>query len=420
MKTPELYHFEKTFCKNAWNLCDTTYEIVLSLRDRYEYRDQWTKVKNGRASIYSLIVRVGVKVKVNAGAVYYPYYFNFYEAPDFVGPEDAARTIDNIRKDCNKAETKYIVKNKRKATPPNLGEEVNKAIKDFVYDRVTEAFTIDFTITYHTYDPTNHIEFVTADLNGAVVQAEYHFKSNDIDLKGQYHGNKIANIGFKIWRDGKLLQSFDPRGTTYVDSYEKWIRAMEEHSKGALLKENTMVNIQSQFNQVVFDDTEDFLKNHSHLTQFCYHEVIQARKDWNSEVVDITVNWSKAKADVLVKEYSDSRTRSDLGRYLISRGLVNEIKIVVKENGEAITDAYFKNSDVLLITRMALRDTPWIANNFKEALKAHLIKTFIEDVIRLPSNTAKVLNELNATTEQKKIVAKDFEEDEDEHLWEED
>ena len=420
MKTPELYHFEKTFCENAWNLCDTTYEITLTLKNRYEYRDQWIKVKNGRASFYSLIDRVGVKVKVNAGAVYYPYYFNFYEAPNFVGPEDAAKTIDNIRKDCNKAETKYIVKNKRKATPPSLGEEVSKAILNFVSERVIEAFTINFTITYHCYDPTNHIEFVVANLNGADVQVEYHFKSSDIDLKGQYHGNKVANIGFKIWRDGKLLQSFDPRGTTYVDSYEKWIQAMEGHSKGALLKENTMVNVQSQFNQVVFDDTEDFLKNHSHLTQFCYHEAIQARNDRNRTDVDIKVNWSKAKADDLVKEYSDSKIRSNLGNYLISRSLVNEIKIVVKENGETITDAYFKDSDVLMIARMALRNTPWVANNFKEALKAHLIKTFIEGVVRLPSNTAKVLNELNATIEQRRIVAKDFEEDEDDHLWEED
>ena len=96
MKTPELYHFEKTFCENAWNLCDTTYEITLTLKNRYEYRDQWIKVKNGRASFYSLIDRVGVKVKVNAGAVYSPYYFNFYEAPNFVGPEDAAKTIFNL------------------------------------------------------------------------------------------------------------------------------------------------------------------------------------------------------------------------------------------------------------------------------------------------------------------------------------
>ena len=420
MKTPELYHFEKTFCKNAWNLYDTSYEIVLALRDRYEFRDQWNLVKHGRASFYSLIAKVGVKVKVEAGSVYYPYYFNFYEAECFTGGEEAARTIDGIRKDCNKTETKYIAKNKRKATPPTLGEEVSKAITDFVSARVIEAFTVDFSINFHVYDPTEHIEFVTANLNGAVVQVEYHFKSNDIDLKGQYQGNKVANIGFKIWRDGKLVESFDPRGTTYVDSYNRWLKAMEEHSKGALLKEIQSTNIQAQFNQIVFDDTEDFLKNHSHLTQFCYHKGIQARNDRNRTDIDITVNWSKAKADLLVKEYSESGTRANLGNYLIARSLVNEIKIVVKDNGETITDAYFKNADVLMLTRMTLRDTPWIANNFKEALKSHLIETFGEEVVRLPSNTAKVLNELNATTEQKKIVAKDFEEEEDEHLWEED
>lgn len=418
MGTPELYHLEeKVFNKGTSSYYYTTYEIMLTLLDRNSHQQLWKKCYEGREESLALLDRVGVKVIVYNGSRKQEYTIrNFYEADNYKNYIEAAKDLNAIRVEGDRLETKRCLRKKsplRSLYAGDLGEKIYNDILDFIRDRINDAFKVDFEIAESKYDDAQHIEWITAKFKDYILTVDFHFKSADIDLDGQYLGNKIANVGFKCYKGSykDCIKGFRIPNYNYKESLD----SLKEYLKEVTYLSDEVVGTKliATLNQRVYDDTQAYLKDHSHLTKYMY-------KDWSKNIngrgsgtkVEIVANWKTSKLDSLIKDYNESFSKKmPLGDFLRSCGLVSELSVVVEEDNLPIVNLLVKNEDdpQMLKVLDSIQVTKPFYKTFKSNLSTYLSNTFADRVIKLPSKISEVLNDLKATPYQKKVIADEIE-----------
>ena len=418
MGTPELYHLEeKVFNKGNSSYYYTTYEIMLTLLDRDSHQQLWKKCYEGLEESLALLDRVGVKVIVYNGSRKQEYKIrDFYNADNYKNYIEAAKDLNAIRVEGDRLEPARCLKKKslfRCLYAGTLGEKIYEDIMNFIRDRITEAFKVDFEITESKYDDVQHIEWITAKFKDYILTVDFHFKSADIDLDGQYLGNKIANVGFKCYKGSYKDCVKDFRISKY--NYEKSLEVLQEYLKEITYLSDGIVGTKlvAPLNQRVYDDTQAYLKDHSHLTKYMY-------KNWSKDVdergngtkVEIIANWKTSKLDSLIKDYNESfNKKMPLGDFLRSCGLVSELSVVVEKDNLPIVDLLIKNDNdpQMLKVLDLIQFTKPFYKTFKSNLSTYLSNTFADRVIKLPSRISEVLNDLKATPYQKKVIADEIE-----------
>ena len=273
MGTPELYHLEeKVFNKRTLSYYYTTYEIMLTLLDRDSHYQLWKKCYEGREESLALLGKVGVKVIVYNGSRKQEYKIrDFYEADNYKNYIEAAKDLNAIRVEGDRLEPARCLKKKSLLHclyAGTLGEKIYEDIMNFIRDRINDAFKVDFEITESKYDDAQHIEWITAKFKDYILTVDFHFKSADIDLDGQYLGNKIANVGFKCFKG-----SYENCVKDFINSkynYKNSLEVLEEYLKEVtyLSEEVIGTKLIAPLNQRVYDDTQAYLKDHSHLTKY--------------------------------------------------------------------------------------------------------------------------------------------------------
>lgn len=414
MGTPELYHLEeKIFNKGNGLYYYTTYEIMLTLLDRDSHYQLWKKCYEGREESLALLGRVGVKVIVYNGSRKQEYTIrDFYKADNYKNYIEAAKDLNAIRVEGDRLEPARCLRKKsllRCLYAGNLGEKIYEDIMNFIRDRINDAFKVDFEITESKYDEAQHIEWITAKFKDYILTVDFHFKSADIDLDGQYLGNKIANVGFKCYKGSykDCIKGF----RVFIYNYEESLDSLKEYLKEITYLSDGVVGTKlvAALNQRVYDDTQAYLKDHSHLTKYMY-------KDWSKDVgergngtkVEIIANWKTSKLDSLIKDYNESFSKKmPLGDFLRSCGLVSELSVVVEKDNLPIVNLLIKNDNdpQMLKVLDSIQVTKPFYKTFKSNLATYLSNTFGDRVIKLPSKISEVLDDLKATPYQKKVIA---------------
>ncbi len=384
------------------------------------YRDShyqlWKKCYGGLEESLALLTRVGVKVYVYDGSKKQEYTIrNFYEADSYKNYIEAAKDLNAIRVEGDRLETKRCLRKKsplRSLYAGDLGEKIYNDILDFIRDRINDAFKVDFEITESKYDEVQHIEWITAKFKDYILTVDFHFKSADIDLDGQYLGNKIENVGFKCYKGSykDCIKGFRISNTLKYN-YRESLEVLKEYLKEITYLSDEVVGTKliATLNQKVYDDTQAYLKEHSHLTKYMY-------KDWSKNIngrgsgtkVEIIANWKTSKLDSLIKDYDEFFNKKvSLGDYLRARGLVSELSVCVEEDNLPIVNLLIKNDDdpQMLKVLDSIQVTKPFYKTFKSNLSTYLSNTFADRVIKLPSKISEVLDDLKATPYQKKVIA---------------
>ena len=89
---------------------------------------------------------------------------------------------------------------------------------------------------------------------------------------------------------------------------------------------------------------------------------------------------------------------------------MNELSVKVTCDLKPILDLKIQNVNNPFILDV-LKSIPYIKSHympFKKNFENFLIKTFSDEVIHLPESVDKILNELNATLPQRKVIADAF------------
>lgn len=272
----------------------------------------------------------------------------------------------------------------------------------------------DFKITWSKYDSELHIEYINFNIKDYSFTVEYHFKSADCDLRGKYKGDKIAFIHYecgkgRLERNGDestIIKLYTPIDIGYEESCDKLRDFIVE--KTGLDKETVDYKIIAALNQRVDIDTNDYLEHYSHLTQFIYEDKCGHLKgDWTYKII---AGWSKEKLDEIIKNYTYRKPPSTIGAYLINNGLVNEISVKVTCDFKPLVDIRVQNDNdpEILAVLKSVAHTRTHYTLFKENFENFLTKTFSDEIIRLPESVDKILNELNATIPQRKVIADAF------------
>lgn len=288
----------------------------------------------------------------------------------------------------------------------------NWYIKNHV-NRIFEA-PQDFKITWSKYDSELHIEYINFNIKDYSFTVEYHFKSADCDLRGKYKGDKIAFIHYecgkgRLERDGDestIIKLYTPIDIGYEESCDELRDFIVE--KTGLDKEIVDYKIIAALNERVDIDTNDYLEHYSHLTQFIYEDKCGHLKgDWTYRII---AGWSKEKLDEIIKNYTYRKPPSTIGAYLINNGLVNEISVKITCNFKPLVDIKIQNDNdpEILAVLKSVAHTRTHYTLFKENFENFLTKTFSDEVIHLPESVDKILNELNATLPQRKVIADAF------------
>ena len=408
-RTPELYHLpDEAYTINYCS--DTYYEIMFSLKERNDFKYSWELVDRGEIGWWSILDRIGIEIKHNNGKCYTSYKLrNFYEVDKYKGSHQASDDLDKLRNEIDNLERNLLWHRFKKNHTIELGTVILTKLKDTVMKIV--KVPQNFKITKSMYDSDLHIEFIHFNVKDYSFTVEYHFKSADCDLRGQYKGNKIAFINYLCWKDGlgyecdesKIIKSYDPKNVGYEESYDNLRDSIVE--KTGLDKETVNYKIMAVLNQRIDIDTNDFLEHHSHLTQFIYEDKGGHLKgDWTYKII---ASWSKTKLDEIIKNYKYRQIPSTIGAYLINNGLVNELIVKVAHDLEPLVDIKIHdNNDPEIIG--VLKSVAHIKGHympFRKSLENFLTKTFSDEVIQLPESVDKILNELNATITQKKAIA---------------
>lgn len=406
-RTPELYHLpDEPYTINYGS--DTYYEIMFSLKDRNDFKYSWELADRGEW--WSVLDKIGIEIKHNNGHGYTQYTLRkFYEAEKYNGSHQAADDLDKLRNEIDKLEHKLIWHRFKKYHTIKLGNVILTKLKDTVMEIVKTPH--DFKITRAMYDSELHIEFIDFNIKDYNFTVEYHFKSSDCDLRGQYKGNKIAFIHYscgkgRLERDGdesEIIKVYTPINVGYEESYDNLRDFIIE--KTGLDKETVNYKIMAVLNERIGIDTNDFLEHHSHLTQFIYEDKGgHFEGDWTYKII---ASWSKTKLDEIIKNYACRKSPSAIGAYLINNGLVNELSVKVTHNLKPLVDIKIQdNNDPGILD--VLKSVAHIRGHympFRKDFENFLTKTFSDEVIHLPESVDKILNELNATLTQKKAIA---------------
>lgn len=412
MGTPELYHLEeKVFNEGTGLYYYTTYEIMLTLLDRNSYQQLWKKCYDGNEESLALLGRVGVKVIVYDGSKKHEYKIrDFCEAANYRNYLEAAKDLNAIRVEGDRMEIARCLRKKsllRSLYAGTLGEKIYEDIMNFIRDRINDAFKVDFEITESKYDNDQHIEQITAKFKDYILTVDFYFKSADIDLDGQYLGNKIANVGFNCYKESykNCIKSF--RTPEY--NYKKSLEVLEEYLKGVTYLSEDVVGpkLIAPLNQRVYDDTQAYLKDHSHLTKYVYKNY---SKDAGRSVtkVEIIANWKTSKLDSLIKDYNESFVKKmPLGKFLREKGLVSELNLLVEKDQHKIVQLKVEddNDPNMIEVIKSIRLTKDFYTKFRVELAHYFDITFADRVIDLPGSISKMLDDLKATPFQKKLFA---------------
>jgi hypothetical protein len=406
-RTPELYHLpDEAYTINYFS--DTYYEIMFSLKERDDSKPLWKLVDRGELEWYSLLDRIGIEIKYNNGKDYTSYKLrNFYEIERYHNSNEAAYDLDKLHKEIDKLEHKLLWHRFKKNHTIELGNVILTKLKNTIMEIV--KVPQNFKITKSMYDSDLHIEFIHFNVKDYSFDVEYHFKSADCDLRGQYKGNKIAFIHYSCGKgrlehngdSSEIIKFYTPRDKGYEESYDNLRDFIIE--KTGLDKETVNYKIMAVLNQRIDIDTEDFLEHNSHLTQFIYED----NGSWSYKII---ASWSKQMLDSLIDSYTNLRSPSTIGAFLINGGLINELKVKVTHNFEPLVDLTIKSPadpDILKVLS-DISHTKKHYMPFRRELELFLTKTFSDEVVRLPESVDKILNELNATLTQKKVVADAF------------
>ena len=412
MGTTELYHLEeKVFNKGTASYYYTTYEIMLTLLDRNAYHSLWKKCYEGWEESLALLTRVGVKITVYNGSRKWEYKIrDFYKGDNYNNYLEASKDLNAIRIEGDQLEKHRCIKERkffRSLYSADLGEKIYEDIMNFIRDRINDTFKVDFEITESRYDDIHHIEYITAKLKDYIFTVDFHFKSADIDLDGQYLGNKIANVGFKCFKESYSRCIKDFLISKY--NYEKSLEVLKEYLKEITYLSDEVVGTKliAALNQRVYVDTQVYLRDHSHLTKYMYKDWSKGANETDTKV-EIIANWKTDKLDSLIKDYNESfNKKMPLGDYLRLCGIVSELSVVVEKDNLPIVNLLIKNDNdpQMLKVLDSIQFTKPYYKTFKLNLSTYLSNTFADRVIKLPSKISEVLDDLKATSYQKKVIA---------------
>ena len=406
-RTPELYHLPD----EAYNInyfSDTYYEIMFSLKERNDFKYSWELVDRGEIGWWSVLDKIGIEIKHNNGKVYTSYKLrNFYEVERYKGSHQASNDLDKLRNEIDNLERNLLWHRFKKVHTIELGNVILTKLKNTVMEIV--KMPQNFKITKSMYDSELHIELIHFNIQDYNFTVEYHFKSADCDLRGQYKGNKIAFIHYecgkgRLERNGnesEIIKFYTQKDVGYEESYDNLRDFIVE--KTGLDKETVNYEIMAVLNHRIDIDTNNFLEHNSHLTQFLYEE----KGSWTYKII---ASWSKTKLDEIIKNYTYRQPSSTIGAYLINNGLVNELSVKVFHDSIPLVDIKIQdnNDPEILEVLKSVAHTKSHYMSFKDNFEKFLTKTFSDEVIHLPESVDKILNELNATPTQKKIVADAF------------
>lgn len=395
---------EKVFNTGNQLFYRTTYEIKLSLLAKNQFEDLWKKVYDGNEETLSLLEKVGVIITVYNPKKTQYVIRGLYDLNRYKDYLEAAEDLNKIRIEGDHLEQKKCLKkkwsNRTGMYAATLGENIYQDILNFIRDKVVDAFKVDFKIEKSSYDSTTQNEFITAKLGNLTLLVDYHFQSSDIDLEGQYLGNKIYTVGFKCWEGDQLIEDY----LNASDNYERSSNKLQDfiERKTYLSADIIGSKIISSLNQRVFTDTQDYLKNHSNLTCYIFNSF---SKDSH---VKIVANWKNTKLDELIKIYNqDFVKKMPLGKFLREKGLVSELNLLVEKDHYKIVQLRVEDdSDPKILEAIkSIRLTKDFYTEFVAKLSHYFDITFADKVIDLPESISKMLDDLKATPFQKKLFA---------------
>ena len=399
----ELYVFDKNY------LGRIKYEVKISLYGRDAVPGRWVDVYKGKADPKDLL-RYFIVFAYDKDDNRTKIYVNYDE---ICNTKQLVERLKLLKKNANKFARKQI--------PRYLGtgmvdfaDAIISNMDAFIKERVADNEQYEVEFNQHDFKDCREAIKTTIRLrNGDVV--ETHVKLNASLNKENskpfslIFADAFKSLEFSIIKNGKLVDGTNVTlGMSFYDAKYAFLEALHKHTY--VSKYNLNHTVWEQFKYFVVNDTRDA------NTPAEYKCII----DDSGFLVDATLTYNKQvlfehlKHSVRIERLNpnNSAARAAILYRLNAKDVLQNFNIVVtKDNATAMNmnfeQGYVNLSAISMIVRTLNLKKDYY-ESFIDGLVIQIINTLQQECMLIPEATAKVLDDLDATYEQKKIVEQDF------------